>query len=69
MPISGPLLTVKARKMQADLQECGEATQQKIAEGWGLHKFKECHGIHQLKLTGEKHSSDKSVVEVYNAEV
>ena len=54
--------------MQADLQDCGETLEQKITDRW-LHKFKARHGICQLKLTGEKQSSDKTLIDPFKAEL
>ena len=53
--------------MQADLQDHGETLEQKITDRW-LHKFKARHGIRQLKLTGEKQSSDKTLIDPFKAE-
>ena len=50
MPISGPLLIEKAKKMQTNLHDRSETLEQKITDGW-LHKFKVRHGIMCTILT------------------
>uniref|UniRef100_UPI00398F1AAA jerky protein homolog n=1 Tax=Pristiophorus japonicus TaxID=55135 RepID=UPI00398F1AAA len=60
--ISGPMITAKAKdfKMRMNLtEECI------FSEGW-LTRFKHCHGIHQLDVSGDKKSADNEAAQNYS---
>ena len=65
-PISGPIICVKALKFYDLLypQLPVGKVPFKASEGW-LCRFKDRHGIHCLKVQGEKLSADTSVISWY----
>ena len=63
-PISGPLVMQKARMLHNALYPVSSEDDFKASHGW-LHRFKERHGIRQLKLQGEALSADSSAIEPF----
>lgn len=63
-PISGPLIMQKARMIHSALYPDSSEDDFKASHGW-LHRFKERHGIRQLKLQGEALSADSSALEPF----
>jgi hypothetical protein len=59
IPISGPMLMEKAKSYHEELKTEGDCD---YSTGW-LQKFKNRHGIHYLKISGEKLSANHELVE------
>ena len=62
-PISGPLIMQKARMLHNALYP-DSSEHFKASHGW-LYRFKERHGICQLKLQGDDLSADSSAIEPF----
>jgi len=63
-PISGPLIMEKARMLHKAIHPDAIEDVFKASEGW-LHRFKQRHGIRELRLQGESLSADIPSIEPY----
>ena len=61
MPISEPILTEKTLQCYRRLHGKASASDFKASQGW-LDRFKQRHGIRQLRVVGEKLSADMQSV-------
>lgn len=61
MPISGPLLTEKAKQLSVELNISDSIM---FTNGW-LNRFKERFNLRQLKLSGEALSADHEAAQTY----
>ena len=59
-PISGSILMQKAKLMHTSLYPDASKESFKASNGW-LNRFKQRHGIRQLKLQGEALSADRTL--------
>uniref|UniRef100_UPI00358E3FF6 tigger transposable element derived 5-like n=1 Tax=Myxine glutinosa TaxID=7769 RepID=UPI00358E3FF6 len=66
LSISGPILKAQAEKF--DKQINGETSQFKARNGW-LDRFKRCHRISQVLVSGEIRSADSAATSEYPAEL
>ena len=63
-PISGPLIMEKARMLHRAMYPDATEEAFKASQGW-LHRFKQRHGIRELRLQGESLSADTSSIDPY----
>jgi hypothetical protein len=61
IPISGPMIMVKAKSYHEELKIEGDCD---YSTGW-LQKFKNCRGIHYLKISGKKLPANHELAEEY----
>ncbi|XP_064413472.1 jerky protein homolog [Latimeria chalumnae] len=61
VPVSGPMLIEKAKAYHSEMEIEGDCD---YSSGW-LQRFKNCHGIRHLKVSGEKLSADHEAAEKY----
>lgn len=64
VPLSGPILQQKALSLSEELPLAEAPDTFTDSEGW-LARWKNRHGIRQLKICGEKLSADESLVESF----
>lgn len=64
IPLSGPLVMEKAKLLYAQLYPDKSEDELKASTGW-LQRFKQRHGIRQLRLQGETISADSASAEEF----
>lgn len=67
-PVSGPLIREKARMLHKVMYQEAPDDAFKASPGW-LHRFKQRHGIRQLRLQGESLSADTAEIGPYKKKV